>query len=382
MNTAPELRESKRQTIAKDIPLVETNRQKDQLAYKIARGLAGVFNASQVSLAEAYINGLEVPDQILKALLNTYIPLIYQYLPSLMVPYEWLSEESDLLAEGSQELMEIQYNLPSGLFTTMLGEGELVYPKYTMALWDNGALNLEQAQRHMLDNVIEKAEIRDGDTILDLGCGWGSAANYILAKFPKASVTSLNLSHEQCEYIRRKTHDPQSHLSSKRFSLYEVDFNDASFETKFDKIIAIGLFEHIGNLTQSFQKLASSLKDDGKVLIHIITTSLSENITHPFINKYIFPNMRVWSFDAIPEVNKDLKTINRWYINGSNYSKTLHSWLRNFDQNQEQLKHLKYEADYTKFRRIWRLYLLLCIAYFDACDGKILGNGQYLMVHT
>ena len=382
MNTAPELRESKRQTIAKDIPLVETNRQKDQLAYKIARGLAGVFNASQVSLAEAYINGLEVPDQILKALLNTYIPLIYQYLPSLMVPYEWLSEESDRLAEGSQELMEIQYNLPSGLFTTMLGEGELVYPKYTMALWDNGALNLEQAQRHMLDDVIEKAEIRDGDTILDLGCGWGSAANYILAKFPKASVTSLNLSHEQCEYIRRKTHDPQSYLSSDRFSLYEVDFNDATFETKFDKIIAIGLFEHIGNLTQAFQKLTSFLKADGKVFLHIITTTLTQNITHPFLHKYIFPCARAWNFDVIPKLNHDLKTINQWYLNGSNYSKTLTHWLRSFDQNQEQIKAFNYGLDYDKFRRIWRLYLILCIALFDGCQGEALGNGQYLMVHT
>lgn len=341
-----------------------------------------VINAVQLAMAEAYINGIELPDSVLKVLFDTYIPIVYKNFPSLLVPYHWLSKESEMLAKGSEELMEVQYNLPCDLFKLMLGETELMYPKYTMALWQNGAQNLEQAQTHMLDDLIHKAEIKDGDEILDLGCGWGSAANYILSRFPNAKVTSLNLSREQCNYIRQQMQDDRSNLQPTRFTLYEGDFNDASFATKFDKIIAIGLFEHIGNLTQSFQKLASFLKDDGKVLIHIITTSLSRNITDPYIDKYIFPNMRVWSFDAIPETNKDLKTVDRWYLNGSNYSKTLGSWLENFDRNQEQLKGLDYGIEYPKFRRMWRLYLLLCIAYFDACNGTILGNGQYLMVHA
>ncbi len=377
MAMTPEL-----QTITKGTSLKSEVNSTKQFKYRLTHGISKRFNAFQVVIAEAYINGLEVPDPILKVLLNTYIPIIYQYFPSLMVPYEWLLKESDRLAEGSQELMRIQYNLPSDLFSTMLEEGDLLYPKYTMALWQNGALNLEQAQRHMLDDVIEKAEIKDGDEILDLGCGWGSAANYILSRFPNVKVISLNLSHEQCEYIRRKTHDPKSYLSSERFNLYEVDFNDASFAIKFDKIIAVGLFEHVGNLTQSFQKLASSLKADGKVFLHIITTTLSQNITHPFLNKYIFPYARAWNFDVIPALSQDLKTIDRWYLNGENYSRTLACWLENFDQKQEQIKVLDYGLDYKKFRRMWRLYLILCIALFDSLKGEALGNGQYLLVHT
>ncbi len=100
--------------------------------------------------------------------------------------------------------MDIQYNLSEEMFKLMLGESELMYPKYTMALWSQGASNLEAAQIAMLDDVIEKAEIKDGDVILDLGCGWGSAANYILQKFPSTQVTGLNFSHEQCEYIRQQ----------------------------------------------------------------------------------------------------------------------------------------------------------------------------------
>ncbi|MEH2173946.1 SAM-dependent methyltransferase [Nostoc sp.] len=356
--------------------------KKNRISYQDNRTAIAAFNAIVMAGAEAYINGLKIPDTLLKSLLNLSMQISYKYFPSLLVPYEWLLQESDRLAEGSQELMKVQYNLPEEMFTLMLKETELLYPKYTMAFWEKGASNLEQAQMHMLDDLIAKAGIEDGDEILDLGCGWGSASNYILSRFPHVKVTALNLSHGQCEYMRKKMRDPTSYLSSDRFTLYEKDFNDIDFENKFDKIMAIGLFEHVGNLTKSFQKLASLLKDDGKVLIHIITTTLPYNITHPFIDKYVFPNMRVWNYDVIPKIDTDLKTINQWYLNGANYSKTLINWLINFDQNQAKVKDLNYGMNYGKFCRMWRLYLLLCIVYFDGCDGEILGNGQYLLVHS
>lgn len=338
--------------IQRHTPLVGDVNNKSRISYQVTRKAITGFNALVMTGIEAYLNGLKISDSLLKSLLNLSVQISYKYFPSLLVPYEWLSSESASLAEGSDELMKLQYNLPEEMFSLMLKETELLYPKYTMALWSLGASNLEQAQMHMLDNLIEKAGIEDGDKILDLGCGWGSASNYILKQFPHVQVTALNLSHEQCEYMRKKMQDPTSYLSSDRFTLYEEDFNDIDWETKFDKILAIGLFEHVGNLTKSFQKLASMLKDDGKVLIHIITTTLPYNITHPFINKYIFPNMRVWSYDVIPEINTDLKTINRWYLNGSNYSKTLKNWLMNFDLNQPKVKDLNYGMNYAKFCRM------------------------------
>ena len=345
----------------KHIPLVGDISHKSPLAYQVTRGMVKVANALQMALAESYINGLEIPDSALKSILDTFTSIVYKYFPSLLVTYDWILAESDRLAEESQELMEVQYNLPTKMFRLMLGEGELLYPKYTMALWEKGALNLEQAQMDMLDDVIEKAQIKDGDRILDLGCGWGSASNYILAKFPNAKVTALNLSHEQCEYMRQKMQDSTSCLSSDRFTLCEQDFNQANFETKFDKIIAIGLFEHLGNLTNSLQKLASFLKDDGKVFLHFISFRLPHNGYSPFLNKYIFPRMRVWSYDAVPCHDRDLKTIDKWYLNGSNYSKTLQQWLKNFDAHQETIKTLNYGMDYAKFRRMWRLYLVYCL---------------------
>ncbi|MDJ0899067.1 MAG: class I SAM-dependent methyltransferase [Xenococcus sp. MO_188.B8] len=336
-----------------------------------------------MAFAETYINGLEIPDSLCLKLLHNFTEVLYHKFPSLMIAYDWITKESDRLAEGSQELMEIQYNLSEEMFRLMLGESEIMYPKYSMALWEKGASNIEEAQIAMLDDLIEKTEIKDGDEILDIGCGWGSAVNYILQKFPSTNtkVTGLNFSREQCRYIRQKINNDNYPFTSERFTLCEGDFNDVVFTQKFDKIISLGVFEHIGNMTKSLEKVASFLKPEGKVFIHIISTSLPHNIWAPFIQKYIFPNTRVWHYDFIPNCNKHLKTIDRWYINGLNYAKTLRAWLRNFDKNQDVIKTLDFGMDYAKFKRIWRLYLIWCIAYFEAGQGNFLGNGQYLMVH-
>jgi cyclopropane-fatty-acyl-phospholipid synthase len=346
----------------------------------LTRGMVRGINSLQMALSESYINGLEISDSQFKSVLKNFITILYRKLPWALAPYDWIVEESDRLAEDSEELMQVQYNLPTELFELMLKEGDLLYPKYSMALWDKGASNLEEAQMQMLDDCISKLGIEDGDEILDLGCGWGAAANYILEKFPNVKFTGLNLSREQCQYIRQKMQDPNSYLSSDRFTLYETDFNEAKFEKKFDKIITIGFFEHVGNLSSSFQQMASLLKDNGKIFLHIISIRLPHNIYSPFIDKYIFPRMRVWNYDFIAKLDRDLITIDKWYINGLNYSKTLQAWLKNFDEHQQKIKNLDFNMDYTKFRRLWRLYLIWCIAYFDACNGEVLGNGQYLMI--
>jgi cyclopropane-fatty-acyl-phospholipid synthase len=329
--------------------------------------------------SEAYIYGLEIPDFLVLNTLKPLLSLVYQHFSTLLIPYDWVIQESEDLAEESNKLMQIQYNLPTNLFQLMLTENKLIYPKYTVGLWEKGATTLEESQQAMLDDVIEKAGIKDGDEILELGCGWGSASNYILSKFPNVRITAINLSHTQCDYMRQKMQEPDSYLSSHRFTLIEEDFNTVCFANQFDRIIAIGLFEHIGNLTKSLAKLASFLKKDGQVFLHIISFQLPHNGTAPFINKYVFPRMRVWSYDTVPEYNQHLKVIDRWFLNGYNYAQTLRCWLKNFDAHQEELKNLDYGIEYHKFRRMWRLYLLWCIAYFEACEGKVLGNAQYLM---
>ena len=368
------------QTIQRHIPLTGDIHAKSSLAYLATRGAAKVVNVMQMSVAEAYINGLEVPDAVLRSLFDTCMPVLFKHFPALLAPYEWVLTETDHVAEGARDLMQLQYDLPQGMLNRMLGDSPVIYPKYSMGLWKRGATNLEQSQIQMLDDLIEKLGIEDGDRILDFGCGWGCVANYIMSKFPNVQFTGLNLSHEQCEYMRQKMQDPASHLSSGRFTLFEGDLNEAEFTEKFDKILSVGVFCHVGNLTHAFKKLATFLKPQGKVFIHIITVRTPNNISSVYTHKYIFPHGRYWNFDAVPNCNQDLKTVQRWYLNGINYSTTFANWLKNFDDSQAEVKTLDYGMDYNKFRRIWRFYLIWFVSNFASCNGEINGNGQYLMV--
>ena len=368
-------------SIQKHIPIVGDLNLKSPLAYKATRLMAGAFNATQMALAEAYINGLEIPDSVFRSMLHMSMPSLFKHCPALLAPYEWVLNESDHLAESSRELMKVQYDLPQAMLNRMLGDWQVIYPKYSTGFWENGAANLEESQMHMIDQVIERLEITDGDNVLDFGCGWGCVPNYIMSKFPNVRFTGLNLSHQQCEYMRDKMQDPESCLSLGRFTLCEGDLNEIQFAEKFDKILSIGVFCHVGNLTNAFQKLSSFLKSDGKVFIHIISARIPNNMSSGFTHKYIFPHGRYWNYDAVPSYNHDLKTVNRWYMNGNNYHKTLTAWLERFDNSQESVKSLDYGIDYAKFRRIWRFYLLLLGTIFATCDGEYNGNGQYLLTH-
>ncbi len=378
----PSIQQGLQSSIQSYIPIVGDLNTKKPLAYQATRGFIAVANQVQMAFAESYIHGLELPDSALRAFFDTCMPVIFKHFPAFLTPYDWVLKETDHLAEGSRELMKTQYNLPQGMLNRMLGDQEVIYPKYSMGLWEKGATTLEQSQMHMVDDVIEKLGIQDGDNILDFGCGWGCVPNYILSKFPNVRFTGLNLSHEQCEYMRRKMQDPTSYLSSGRFTLVEEDLNDVTFTEQFDKILSIGVFCHVGNLTHAFKKLAAFLKPDGKCFIHIITVQLPNNISSAFTHKYIFPHGRYWKYDAVPSCNQDLQTVERWYLNGMNYSKTLSAWLENFDRSYDEVKGLDYGIDFAKFRRIWRFYLIWFISNFASCGGEINGNGQYLMVHA
>jgi cyclopropane-fatty-acyl-phospholipid synthase len=363
----------------KYIPAVGDIQTKSSLAYQVTRGMTRAFNTSQMLIAEAYINGLELPDSVLRSIFHTVMPPLFKYFPALLAPYDWVLTETEHIAEGSKDLMAIQYDRPQAMLNRMIGDWDLIYPKYSMALWDKGAPNLEQAQMQMIDDLIEKLDIQDGDNILDCGCGWGCIPNYVMSKFPNVRFTGLNLSHEQCEYMRRKMQDPKSFLSSERFTLVEGDLNDVVFSEKFDKILSIGLFEHVGNMTHAFQKIASILKPGGRFFLHIITVRTPNNISSVFTHRYIFPHGRYWNYDAVLGFNKDLKTIQRWYMNGINYHKTLQAWLDNFDASYQDIQDLNYGIDFATFRRIWRFYLIWLGTNFASCDGEINGNGQYLL---
>ena len=333
-------------------------------------------------LVDKYINSpLPVPGTLLQGVLNLYIDA-FNRVGALWHDQQVTYPPAEELAAHSRELMETHYDQPRELFEGLLG-GVM---KYSMGLWECGARTLEESQREMLADVCEKARIEDGQVILDIGCGFGSFVEYALQRFPHSKVYGLSLSKVQCDYMRQKQSTPGHPLHTERFCLIEGDFNTVRLEPQFDRIVSIGMFEHVTNLTLALKSIRALIAPEGLSLLHYIV--YGDPIAHVpprapernFIQRYIFPGGRVWYWRDLYLYQQDMRVEQFWFLNGSNYRRTLEAWLANLLHNRERLCATGRLDKRTL--RIWELYLRVCISIFHAGRGEFFGNGQYLLRST
>ena len=331
-------------------------------------------------VAERYLSSrVELPGQVLQGILNSYIAG-YHWVERLM-HHRWgdIADEASVITEHSEALMCVHYDMPRGLFENMLGPSM----KYSMGLWERGARTLEEAQTAMLDDVIAKVGICDGDRVLDIGCGFGSFATRVLDRMPHAEVVGLTLSAVQAEYIRERMEFPGHPLHEGRFTLVLDDFNRVSFHHPFDKVVSLGVFEHVTNLGLGLEKIRGFLAPQGRCLLHYIV--FTPAIGHhgmaarqdPFINRYIFPGGRIWAQEELFRHQESCRVDTFWYLSGVNYRDTLRAWLENFLRNRAIIR--EQTGLSQRVMRIWEIYLRACIAVFGLKGGAAYGNGQYLL---
>ncbi len=333
-------------------------------------------------MVEKYLDGrLPLPGVVLQGLLKGMCEAYFRWSPSYPeLPPEW-SGASGPICEESEDLMRIHYDKPAVLFENFLGPTM----KYTMALYENGAETLEQSQDAMLDDLCRKVGLRDSDHVLDIACGFGSLSSHILRNYPNCKVVALNLSKVQTDWIAARQNEPGHPFHTDRFRITMEDFSLCNFDRQFDKIMVIGLFEHVRNIKLALEKIAAFLKPDGKVLVHFIAYNrviqqLADLSSDVFFNKYIFPGGRFWHFQELPRYQEHLKLENSWFLNGNNYKRTVQAWRDNLWRNIEAIR-AHPEID-ERFIRIWDLYLRFCAATFGAVGGRSVGTGQYLLSHA
>ena len=232
---------------------------------------------------------------------------------------------------------------------------------YSCAYWKDDTKTLEEAQQNKIDHIIKKLNIKKGQKVLEVGCGWGGMAIEI-AKQKNCEVTGISLSKNQIQYCKEKA--KKLGLDNQvKFEL--IDYREA--KGVYDRIYSVGMFEHVGKKFYNtfFKSINKLLKDDGLFLLHTIGVVDKPSPPNKFINKYIFPGGVCPSFSQIITpiektglIVSDSETLIR------HYDKTLESWLERFLEKKNMVKDLFDE----KFVKMWEYYLSSCSAAFRYRD--------------
>ena len=218
-----------------------------------------------------------------------------------------------VVAEKTHNANEQHYEVPPEFFSYVLGTNL----KYSCSLFDD-ADSLDDAEESMLKLYIDRADIKDGHEVLDLGCGWGSFSLYVAERYPDINITSVSNSSDQIAYIKNEAH--KKGLSN--IKAFRMDVNNLELNKKFDRIVSIEMFEHLRNYKLILNYLNHALKPDGKLFIHIfchkkLTYLYEMKNNFDWMTKYFFQGGIMPSKDIFQYFEDELEIINQWDINGN-----------------------------------------------------------------
>ena len=320
---------------------------------------ARVFAEGTLGFGEAYMDGWwdsgdldETMTRILSSDILSHIPRNLKTL-KLGLQAKWTNRQNKRRAwiVGDQH-----YNLGNDLFAATFDSrltGSCGYWKDTDPAMDS-AQALDAAQDAKLDLICRKIGLREGQSVFDIGCGWGAFMGYAAEKYG-ARCSGVTISREQAAYIaERYAHLPvEARL---------MDYRDAT--GTYDHVVSMGMFEHVGpkNYRAYFETASRLLNNGGFFLLHTIGSNHSSGAIDPWMDKYIFENGVLPSVAQIGAAIEELFMVEDWHNFGADYDKTLVAWFRKFDSNWEGLKE-KYDE---RFYRMWKYYLLACAGGFRA----------------
>jgi cyclopropane-fatty-acyl-phospholipid synthase len=287
--------------------------------------------------------------------------------------------KSGPIAVQTQKANEQHYEVPAKFYTLALGPNR----KYSSCLYQDAQATLEQAELAMLALYVERAQIVDGQRIMDLGCGWGSLSLYLARRFPNCKIIGVSNSRLQKEYIDQIIASEQIH----NLEIRTADINGFEFDQKVDRIVSIEMFEHLRNYQLLFQKILSWLEPNGKIFVHIfchrdLIYFFEEEGASNWMGRHFFSGGIMPNFDLFSSFNEQVTIEKSWKVSGVNYYRTALDWEKNLFANREQVMQL-FKAAYgaqakLQFKR-WQLFFIACQELFRFADGNEWFVGHYLL---
>ncbi len=315
---------------------------------------ARLLKNPELALGEAYMDGLLVVEE---GSLYDFMNLLLGQDPVKVLPLLIGAQRAmrfvtrrlnqwNVTGRAKQNVAH-HYDLDARLYDLFLDRDR----QYSCAYFEDPNATIDEAQLAKKRHLTSKLDLRPGQRVLDVGCGWGGLALY-MAEHYSADVTGITLSEEQLSLARRRAED-SGFKDRVHFDL--VDYRDVP--GTFDRVISVGMFEHVGvNYYRTyFEKIRDMLSDDGVAVVHTIGRTSPPGSTNPWIAKYIFPGGYIPALsevmDAIEPTGLIVSDIE---ILRLHYAETLRQWRHRFVENWDRAREIYDE----RFCRMWEFYLV------------------------
>jgi cyclopropane-fatty-acyl-phospholipid synthase len=293
------------------------------------------------------------------------------------------SLRSSDIAIHTQAANEQHYELPPKFFGLVLGK----HRKYSCCYYDlkdnehrpaaQGGADLDRAEEVMLDLTCQRAGLKDGDRILELGCGWGSLSLYMAARFPRSRIIGVSNSKPQRQYIEAEA--AARGLTNLRILTCDANVLEFPEETLFDRVVSVEMFEHMRNYERLLARIARWLTPTGTLFVHIFTHT---RYAYPFevrdasdwMARYFFTGGIMPSDDLLLYFQNDLRIRQHWQVDGRHYQLTAEDWLRNMDRHRADIEPILASVygkdELTRWWVRWRVFFLACAELWGFNHGR------------
>ncbi len=281
------------------------------------------------------------------------------------------------IAEHTDAANEQHYELPPRFFELTLGPRR----KYSSCLYTTGRETLAEAELVALEETVAHADLADGQTILELGCGWGSLSLFMAERFPNAHIVSVSNSAPQRRHIEALAQT----AGLRNLTVITADMNDFEPEGTFDRVVSVEMFEHMSNWKALLGRVHLWLRPEGRLFLHVFSHRsqpyrFDRADPADWIAQHFFTGGIMPSHGLIGQFPDSFEIEEQWRWSGRHYQRTAEDWLARFDANRSEIDALLQEVYGNQarlWRRRWRLFYLATAGLFGHADGTEWGVSHY-----